>query len=223
MQLLFLIFLLAVNFVISWANASYVGRYWSESKVVGGSFRRYVICGYVMAIFGFTMVYAYILLLLTPIVLQMQGVDPEIIMRFEILAADLTYLLVGVPIILCGFRIWVQSLRAAWEERSLSHILTAGWNSYAQIHNLISFSREAPSAFGRVVEALSGDGESRSSSKKKDDAMVIYLAILLGIVALLGGFFTADAIRKRADVQYDLFSDLERQYKPSYTDRRRRY
>ena len=43
------ILLLGLNFIISWSNASYVGRYWSESKEVGGSFRRHVVCGYIMA------------------------------------------------------------------------------------------------------------------------------------------------------------------------------
>lgn len=32
MTILLLLLVLVVNFGISWANASYVGRYWSESK-----------------------------------------------------------------------------------------------------------------------------------------------------------------------------------------------
>jgi len=71
MTILFLVLLLAVNFIISWSNANYVGRYWSESKEVGGSFRAYIIAGYIMAIAGFTMVYGYILLLICPFFLQL--------------------------------------------------------------------------------------------------------------------------------------------------------
>lgn len=205
--------LLAVNFLISWPNASYVGRYWSESKEVGGSFRSYVVCGYVMSVAGFTMVYGYILLLLAPIVMQIKGIDANLIMRFEVLASDLIYLLVAVPIILSGFRIWVGSLRAAWEERSFAHIATAGWNTFAQIHNGISFARNAPSAFGRVTDALFGDRKSGSRSRKKDDGMIVVLAIVLVILALLAGYFTADAIMKRADAEYDMFGNLERKYR----------
>lgn len=209
---LLVILLLGVNFFISWSNASYVGRYWSESREVGGSFRAYVVCGYVMAIAGFTMVYGYILLLLAPFFLQTAGVEPELIMYFEELGADLLYLLVAVPIILSGFRIWVGSLRAAWEERTFSHIATAGWNSFAQIHNMVSFARNAPSAFGRVSEALFGDKKSRSKSSKKGEAMMVYLAIIVVVIAVLGGYFTADAIMKHADAEYDLFGKVERKY-----------
>lgn len=210
MTFLLIILLLAINFLISWSNASYVGRYWSESKEVGGSFRRYVVCGYVMAVAGFTMVYGYILLLVAPVFLQMRGVDGDLIAQFEQLSSDLIYLLVGVPIIFSGFRIWINSLRAAWEERSFAHIATAGWNSYAQIHNLVSFGRNAPSAFGRVTETLFGGKKSRSKSNKKGEEMVIILAIVVVILAILGGFFTANAIMKRADAKYDMFDELAR-------------
>lgn len=201
------ILLLGINFLISWSNASYVGRYWTESKKVGGSFRAYVVCGYIMAICGFTMVYGYILLLVAPVILSLQEVDPELIARFQSLSADCLYLLVAIPVVLSGFRIWIMSLRRAWEERTFSYIATAGWNSYAQIHNTISVARNAPSAFGRITEALFGGSESRSRSSKKNDGMIIVLALVVVILALLGGFFTANAIMKRADAEYDLFED----------------
>lgn len=213
MALFLMILLLGVNFLISWSNADYAGRYWSESKEVGGSFRSYVICGYVMSIAGFTMVYGYILLLVAPALLQSLECDAEVIMRVETLASDMLYLLVAVPIILSGFRIWIVSLRTAWEERSFSHIATAGWNTFAQIHNGINFARNAPSAFGRVIDVLFGGKKSGSKSSKKSDAMVMILAITIVILAILGGYFTADAIMKRADARYDLFAKLERRHR----------
>lgn len=208
MQMLFILLLLAINFVISWSNASCVGRYWSESKAVGGSFRREVVCGYVMAVAGFTMVYGYILLMLAPFVMVILGADADMIAEVQGLGGDLIYLLVGTPIVLSGFRIWIQSLRAAWKERSFSYLATAGWNSYAQIHNTISFVRNAPSAFGRVCGALFGGSENRSRSSKKKDTIVIYLVIAIVLIAILGGYFTADAIMKRADAEYDLFAEV---------------
>ena len=83
MTILFLVLALALNFIISWANANYVGRYWSESKEVGGSFRVNIVVSYIMSIAGFTMVYYYILLLISPIFLQMANVDQETILMFE--------------------------------------------------------------------------------------------------------------------------------------------
>lgn len=201
-----MVLVLALNFAISWSNASYVGRYWTESKEVGGSFRAYVVCGYVMAIAGFTMVYGTILLSLAPLFLEMQGMEAVVIAKFRSLTADWLYLTYGAPIVLSGFRIWMVSLRSAWEERSFSYLATAGWNSYAQIRNTISFARHAPSAFERVMEAVFGGKKSRSRSK--NDGLVVFLALMTVVLVLLAGYFTANAIMKRADAEYDLFEKV---------------
>ena len=196
------ILLLGLNFFISWSNASCVGRYWSESKVVGGSFRRYIVCGYIMAVAGFTMVYGCILLLVAPYIMQATGkFDAEVIADFESLASDILYLLVAVPIVLSGFRIWIASLKAAFEKKTFSYIATAGWNSYAQIHNTISLARNAPSAFSRILEAFSGKKSRRSS--KKGSEYIALLAILVVVLAIVGGYLTADAIMRKADQEYD--------------------
>lgn len=105
MAVLFLVLALALNFIISWANANYVGRYWSESKEVGGSFRAYIVVGYIIAIAGFTMVYGYILLLISPFFLQMAKLDQETILMFEQLASDLIYLFCVITMIPTGFYI----------------------------------------------------------------------------------------------------------------------
>lgn len=207
MTILLLVLMLTLNFMISWANASYVGRYWTESREVGGSFRVYIVVGYAMAIAGFTMVYGYILLLISPFLLQMAEVETETILMFEQLASDLIYLFCVVTIIPTGFYIWLRSLKNFWERKTLSSGLTAGWNSYAQFHNAISAARNTPSAFGRVVEALFG-----GKGKKKDNTIIVLCAILVLILAIFGGFFTASAIMKKADREYDMFADLQRRY-----------
>lgn len=210
MTFFLLVLVLALNFLISWANANYVGRYWSESKEVGGSFRVYVVVGYIMAIVGFTMVYAYILLLVCPIFLEMAKVSPETIMEFEQLAFDLVYIFCVATIIPTGFYIWIRSLQNFWEQKTLSSGLTATWNTYAQFHNTISAARNAPSALGRIVEALFG-----GKSKKKGNTVIVLCAILLLILAIFGGYFTASAIMKKADREYDMFADLQNK-KPEY-------
>lgn len=211
MAILLLLFVLAVNFMISWANASYVGRYWSESKEVGGSFRAYIVAGYVMAIAGFTMVYGYILLLISPIFLQLAEVDADTILMFEQLSSDLIYLFCVVTIIPTGFYIWIRSLKRFWEEKTLANGLTAGWNSFAQIHNAVSAARNAPSALGRVLETLFG-----SKGKKKGNTLIILLAIFIFILAIFGGYFTASSIMKKADREYDMFADLKERHADTF-------
>lgn len=210
MTILLLVLVLALNFGISWANASYVGRYWSESKEVGGSFRVYIVVGYIMAIAGFTMVYGYIGLLVSPFILQLAKVDQETIIMFEQLSLDLVYIFCVVTIVPTGFYIWIQSLKDFWEQRTLSSGLTAGWNSYAQIHNTVSAARNAPSALGRISKALFG-----GKGKKKGNTVIVLCAIFLLILAIFGGYFTASAIMKKADREYDMFASIQKR-NPEY-------
>lgn len=205
-----LLFVLVLNFIISWSNAKCVGRYWSESKVIGGSFRVYVIVGYIMAIAGFTMVYGYLLLLISPFILQLAEFDQETILMFEQLASDLIYLFCVITIVPTGFYIWFLSLKNFFERKTLANGLTAGYNTFAQLHNTVSAARNAPSAFERVVKTIFG-----GNSKKKDNTIVILFAIFIVIVAIFGGYFTASAIMKKADREYDMLTDLEGRY-PNY-------
>lgn len=207
MAFLLLVLALVLNFIISWANASYVGRYWSESKQVGGSFRVYMVIGYIMAIAGFTMVYGYILLLICPFILQFAKVDQETILMFEQLASDLIYIFCVITMIPTGFYIWIRSLKTFFEKKTLANGLTAGWNTYAQIHNVVSAARNVPSAFGRIVKALFG-----GKSKKKDNTIIVLCAIFVLILAIFGGYFTASAIMKKADREYDMFAELEKSH-----------
>ena len=211
MTIFLLLLVLVVNFGISWANASYVGLYWSESKKIGGSFRAYIIAGYIMAIAGFTMVYGYILLLVSPIILQLAEVDTNTILMFEQLSSDLIYLFCVVTIVPTGFYIWIRSLKDFWEEKTLANGLTAGWNSFAQIHNTVSVARNAPSALERVAESLFG-----GKGKKKDNTLLVLLAIFVLILAIFGGYFTASSIMKKADREYDMFADLKKKHPEAF-------
>ncbi len=206
MQTLLLFLMLGINFFISWQNASCSGRYWTESKEVGGSFRAQVVSGYAMSIAGFTMVYGYILLLILPFLLQIAGVDQEVILSFESLSSDLIYLFCIITIVPIGFFIWLRSLRKFWENKTLSYGINAGWNTYAQIHNTINVARNAPSALGRVTKVLFG-----GKGNKKGNAIIALCAILVLIIAIFGGYFTASAIMKKADREYDMFSRVQTQ------------
>ena len=205
MQYLVIILVLGVNFWISWSNATQVGRYWSESKEIGGGFRKTVVCGYVMAIAGFTMVYCYLLLILAPFFFSLLDYSPRVINEVRSLGFDLMYVMVGAAVILSGFRLWAHSLKRAWEERSFAYMAEAVWNTFAQIHNVVNYARNAPSAAGRILGAIFG-GKKKSKSDK-DSGIIALLAIVIVVLALLGGYFTADAIMKRADAEYDGFAE----------------
>lgn len=193
--------LLLVNFLISWGNASYCGRYWSESKTTGGFFRFNVIIGYIMSIAGFTMVYGCVLLLALPYVLPLFiELEPNQLMEIMQLSNDLLYILIAMAIIPTGFFIWFQSLATFWKKKNISNGLTAGWNTYAQIKNVVNASREMPSAISRVTSALFG-----GKGKKKSDTIVIMVAIFVLILAICSGYFTASSIMKKADRKYDAF------------------
>ena len=196
--MIFVILILAFDFFISYCNASYCGRYWSESKSTGGSFRAYVVSGYVMAIAGFTMVYGYIVIMLLPYILPLFSAFEDTDMTALIqLSSDLLYVMIAVAVIPSGFIIWFRSVANAWKQRSFGNIVTAGWNTYAQVHNTVSACREMPSALKRISKALLG------GKKKKGNQYLGAIAILVIIIALLGGYFTASAIMKKADSEYD--------------------
>jgi hypothetical protein len=56
-----LLFLVLLNFVISWFNAWSVGRGWAETKVAGGFARFMSWCGAIMSASGFTWCYLVII------------------------------------------------------------------------------------------------------------------------------------------------------------------
>lgn len=186
-------------------NATYCGKYWSESKYTGGFFRLNVIMGYIMSIAGFTMVYGSILILIAPAVLPLlvKDITPEQIYQVASLSSDLLYILIVTAVIPSGFFIWFNSLAVFWKKKNISNGLTAGWNTYAQIRNVVNAYREVPNAFERIVDAFFGG----NGKKKKSDTMILLLVIFIIIIAILGGYFTAAAIKSRADESYDAFAE----------------
>lgn len=200
------VLLLGFNFFISWRNAKAVGAYWSEAKAEGGAFRAYTVAGYVMSIAGFTMVYGYVLLMLAPYVLPLFKAFADVPMgEIQALADDLIYLLVAMAVVPTGFMILYRSTVSFWNRRTFDNGLRLGWNAYAQVRNTINLARHAPSAFGRITGAVFG-----GKGKKKSDAMVVLAVVMLAILAVCGGYFTASAIMHRADAEYDAYEELEK-------------
>ncbi len=203
MTTLFFILAMAANFIISWHNSEAVGRMWSESKVIGGSVRTLAIAGYIMAVAGFTMVYGCILLLIAPYIIPLFSSDFPVNELIS-LTNDMLYVLIVTFVIPSGFIIWFNSAVTFWRSKTFANGAVLAWNTYAQLRNTINAARHLPSAIGRIAKALFG-----GRGRKKGNAAVILLAVFILILAACGGWFTASAIMKRADREYDGLAEFE--------------
>lgn len=191
----FLGIMLAVNFGISWWNARTVGKMWSESKAIGGFPRVLAVCGYIMAISGFTFVYVTILMLLVANFGHYFGLEPYIAEQLVSFVGDLSYVMIIMAVLPTGIIIWINSLIMFWRRKSLRTGGMALWNTFAMVSNTIGAVRNMPSALNGIRRVLSNN--SRGSGN------IVVLGILLVLAALLGGFFTASAIMHRQDKKYD--------------------
>ncbi|MDR2716490.1 MAG: hypothetical protein LBB89_00285 [Treponema sp.] len=202
--MLFYVFLV-LNFIISWHNSIAVGRMWSESKVIGGSFRILTVAGYIMAVTGFTTVYGCLLLLIAPYIIPLIPYLSEFpISDLLTLTSDMLYVLIATFIIPSGFIIWYHSAVRFWREKTLKNGLVAGWNTYAQIRNTVNAAKNMPSAIGRIAKALFG-----GRGRKKGNAVIVLFAVFVLIIAVCGGWLTASAIMKKADREYDGLAELD--------------
>ncbi|OHA84208.1 MAG: hypothetical protein A2408_02045 [Candidatus Yonathbacteria bacterium RIFOXYC1_FULL_52_10] len=188
MNELALLALLVLNFGISCWNAYAAGSYFTESKIIGGMTRFMVWCGLTMAACGFTWVYVT---LLAMIAVAGQWLTPE----WAEVMFKLGYLIIILPVLGSGLGIWVNSLVAAYRQRTLGNIGIAAWNTYAQAHNTWEAARHAPNFLKDVLDAFSSKNRS---SNGKDSAAGI-LVILLVILAVAGGAITTGLIARWAD------------------------
>ena len=203
MGMLFTILMMALNFGISWYNAHTVGKIWSESKHMGKGTRAVTVSGYIMSIAGFTMVYSIIIMLLLsylgPNLMKMSPEDSAFLLQ---LVSDLSYVLIVITIIPTGIIITVHSMISFWKRKSLRGGLIAGWNTFATVTNVISAARNVPSAFSRIASSI---------KSQRGNSAIVLLALLIVLAAILGGYFTASAIMKRADRKYDLYATVQTQ------------
>jgi hypothetical protein len=188
----------ALNFGISVWNANSVGKIWTEAKYIGGGVRILATCGYIMAVAGFTMVYSIILMAIIGATNGFGYLSLEqstLLLQF---VGDLSYILIALAIIPTGIIITINSLVVFWKNKNIKTGAIGAWNTFATVSNVVNATRAMPSAFGRIFESV----------RKNRDSGVIVLAILIVALCVLGGYFTASAIVKRADRKYDLFNQV---------------
>ena len=100
---------------------------------------------------------------------------------------SLWYVAVIFPILGSGLAIWAHSLREAYRRRDFASIATAGWNSFAQIHNTVSAVNNIGGALGDVGKLFGNLLGEKGDGKGK----VAILMIILVIISLVAGFMIA--------------------------------
>ncbi|MCQ2418989.1 MAG: hypothetical protein MJ085_04300 [Clostridia bacterium] len=219
MDAFLILLVLGINFALSWLNARNVGMYWTESKQIRGGFRAYVLCGYILAIAGFTMVYDFVLMLIFNAILRGSDANPQTIAQLRDLNHSLLIIFSLFTILPTGFFVTGFTTKGAFVKRTTSYFLNAGWDSFAQIHNTVTISRNAPSAIGKVFGFFFGKDRDSDDSDDVKSKIVGFVAVLILILALLGGYFTASAIMKKADRECDGFKDVQ-QNDPKFGNKR---
>jgi len=179
-----------LNFAISWSNAWGVGKTWNESKAVGGMPHFMNWMAAIMASVGFSWCY----LVIVGVVGQHVPIEQDdgttaMLLTPEMAQAffDLGYLAIIGPCIGSGLAITVHSWGVFWRRRQFADGCVAGYNTFAQVHNIYTAAQYVPNAIGNVGRFFDSDDSSDGKGR---------LVIILVAVCVLGGILTTYAIVK---------------------------
>lgn len=200
---------LGLNFAISWFNAWGCGKTWAETKQAGGWAHFMNWMGAVMSASGFTWCYLVILVLvgsLIPVTDEntnqtVYAISPEMLQA----TFELGYVVIIVPILGSGLAITINSWAHFYRTRTWGGGAIAGYNSFAQIHNMYQAASALPDIF-RHLGSFFGKGDSKSKAP--------LVVILLVVAAAFGGILTTRAIimsTARRNVER-----LREEYDPAY-------
>jgi len=189
---IWLVFILALNFGVSWLNARTCGRAWVESKAVGGSIRFLVWCGAIQSAIGFSSVF------LLPLLFVANAIAPEYFTGDQLDAAvSLWYLTIIVPALGTGLLITIESWIAAYRERSLANIGVAAYNTLVQVHNTMGAINSFGPALNAVGKAFSSVAASRGDAKGKAAVLGIMIAVAVVAISLSAGVVLTAALIHR--------------------------
>lgn len=177
-----------LNFVISIFNAWGCGRSWNETKAEGGFVHFMNWMGAIMSASGFTWCYTILAAFVAANwnVQQENGtsapaLDAE---SFQALL-EMGYVIVIIPILGSGLAITLESWSYFWRRRTFGSGALAGYNSFAQMHNIYSAARTLPGVTQHLGAFFGG------SSGKKDARLLVFL---LALAALFAGVLTTYTI-----------------------------
>lgn len=177
-----MLFLLALNFGISWLNCWSVGRTWYETRSAGGWVHVLAWCGAIQAAIGFSSVIGFAI----GGALHLAGKLPPAVATG---AVSLWYLLIIVPALSTGLVILVESWRAAWRDRSFGNLAAAGYNTVAMGNNLYGAS-------DGIGKALAGVG-ALFEGKDEDGGKMAVLAFGVVLAALASGILLTFMLIRR--------------------------
>jgi hypothetical protein len=181
-----LLFVLILNFGVSWANAISCGRAWEESKAVGGTLRLLVWSGAINSAIGFSSVMMF------PLTMMAHNLWPDILTNQDTRAIfDLWYLTIIFPALGTGFIIMIESWNAAYRTRSLSNMSRATYNTLVQTHNTMRSVDNFGSAFKSVGSLFSGKGDARGKA-------ILLMVVIVVLALCAGAILTATLIHRYA-------------------------
>ncbi len=183
----FLICICLINLGISFFNARNCGLMWCESKAIGGWVRCLVWCGAIQSAIGFTSIYMVIASFIAYKTGYLSSQDIVYLFNFY-------YVLIILPLLGSGLIITMSSWIRFARERSFASFSLAGWNTFAQIHNMYSAYHSFGPALESVSKLIIGDGKS----KRK------FNIILLLIIVLVLGIATTTVIIRRYAAELDV-------------------
>lgn len=189
---IWLYFILALNFGISWWNARSCGRAWEESKAVGGSIRVLVWCGAVQSAIGFSSVFLF------PMIFAAHAFFPETFTDDALNGAlSLWYVTIIFPALGTGFIITIESWIAAYRAHSLMNIGLAAYNTFAQVHNTMGAISSLGPAFQSVGKMFASVATSRGNAKGKLAVLGVLIAVVVVAISLFAGIILTSVLIHR--------------------------
>ena len=176
-----LIFYILFTLGISVLNAWSCGKSWNDTRIAGGWQHFLNWCGATMSAVGFTWVY----LIIVALAAGPGGFNKLSEHRIEQLVS-LGYLAVIIPCIGSGIAITIQSWAHFWRNRTFGNAAVAGYNTWADLHNMYTAAHEIPSMLDNV-------GDLFKAGKDEDDAKS-GLVIALALLAICAGMLTTAII-----------------------------
>jgi hypothetical protein len=208
---LLLVGILILNVLISVWNCYAVGSAWKDTMAMGGFFNKLVLwsaviqsgVGFSMPIF-LSLLFGAVWFLATG---ENPSMSPQEVTEVVQAATSLWYVAVIFPILGSGFAIWAHSIREAYLRRDFSSIATAGWNSFAQIHNTVSAVNNLGGALGNIGEFFGAALGGRGDGKGKAAILVILIVILSLVLGFMIAFGLVRYFANRAESRIEQYGD----------------
>lgn len=177
-----------LNFGISWLNAWGSGKTWAETKHEGGAAHFMNWMSAIMSACGFTWCYL-VIFGLGGLYIPFEQDDGTMATLFTVEQisqfSDLGYLVIILPILGSGLAITLNSWGYFWRRRTFSDGAVAGYNSFAQVYNMVGALEYVPDAVDGASALFDGDDPKAS-------------CLLAAIaVSCAGGILTTYTIIKR--------------------------